>query len=733
MDRRTFLTLMGTASLAAVEDSLPSGSRVAGSTSASHVLNTPDSPIPSADDLAGRWVSFGDLHTLPTVNSFMGGCQVGADLLSIEALTFPAFCQGGNSGALNVDGNALQAAEFQWFPYQVLRKAHTWDGNIELLSAVRMDHQQRCVMFRISVTNHGSRNRVADLQAPLAGMVRWVTDGWGWFIPRPQNPAEFRATLANQGRMLLIRDLHSPAQVAFAFSAHAPASLTADADHGMAQWSLSLPAGGTGNIEIVMTVGGRESDVATQAAQVAARFDSAFTAIHTQWQKTFLAAFQPGNTLFSGHLPTLHTADPDIRRVYYMSVVSLLAMVRGCFSTAHRAYITGSPQCAASLMYFWDTFTWATLHALLDPVNMKNMLRRWLQLNIHSCYAQDMITGRGVGPWYSFNDFVVFNQFLAYIKTTGDTEFLNENIGGRPVIDQLEQMALWWKRLVKPYSPLADYGGRSNLLECVPTYTHVVASLNAANVWMMRQTAELRHRTGQTAQAETLSRKADRLAADVLKLYVPGRGYWNTVHPDGQRIAVRHCIDFFTVAYCMDTDLTAMMKREMTHFAADELLTTHWMRALSLNDAAAPESNRPDHGPMGAYDAWPPFTMEALCRLGQWNIATEFLKRCADTAHEGPFGQSHELLTTHRDSPVRKAQRGGQMYNCSCSGAFAEIIIRNFFGFQCDLDGVINLYSPGADRGFTGTLTHVRTKGKSWTIHSGAKGLALTEERDTES
>jgi hypothetical protein len=730
MDRREFLAVVGTASLVAAGSATGAVSPDDHSGRGQEGTSNNESGIPSADQLAGQWFSFGDLHTLPTINSFMGGCQVGSDLLSIEALTFPAFCQGGNSGALSVDGNVLLAAAFQWFPYQVLRKAHTWDGNVELLSAVRMSHTQRAVMFRISVTNHGKTNRKVHLQAPLTGMIRWITDGWSWFIPRPQNSAEFTATVTDNGHVLLIHDTHSAAQVGFAFSALRPAALTASADHGVAQWDIALQAGETRAVEIVMTVGLTEADVAAQAAQLGIHFNAAFAAAKDEWQNTFNAAFEPGNKIFSGHLPTLRTADPDIRRVYYMSVVSLLAMVRGCFPTAHRAYITGSPQCAASLMYFWDTFTWATLHALLDPVNMKNMLRRWLELNIHSCYAQDMITGHGVGPWYSFNDFVVFNQFLTYIKTTGDTEFLNEMIGGRAVIEQLEQMSLWWKRLVKPYSPLADYGGRSNLLECVPTYTHVVASLNAANVWMMRQTAELRHHAGQPAQAAALSRQAARLAADVLTLYVPGRGYWYTIHPDGQHIPVRHCIDFFTVAYCMEQDLTATMKREMTQFVAGELLTTHWMRALSLNDPAAPESNRPDHGPMGAYDAWPPFTMEALCRLGKWTIAAEFLKRCAYTTREGPFGQSHELLTAHRDSPVRKAYRGGQMYNCSCSGAFAEIIIRNFFGFQCDHNGAVALYSPGTDRGFTGTLTHVRAKEKSWTIHSGAKGLVLTEEGD---
>ena len=37
-----------------------------------------------------------------------------------------------------------------------------------------------------------------------------------------------------------------------------------------------------------------------------------------------------------------------------------------------------------------------------------------------------------------------------------------------------------------PPDELADYGMETNLLECVPTYTHKVAGLNAANAWMMR-------------------------------------------------------------------------------------------------------------------------------------------------------------------------------------------------------------------------------------------------------
>jgi hypothetical protein len=51
------------------------------------------------------------------------------------------------------------------------------------------------------------------------------------------------------------------------------------------------------------------------------------------------------------------------------------------------------------------------------------------------------------------------------------------------------------------------------------------------------------------------------------------------------------------------------------------------MRAQSPHDVAAAYSDRPDHGPMGAYDAWPAVTIDALCRLGYWNVAVPFLRR----------------------------------------------------------------------------------------------------------
>jgi len=721
LDRREFLNAVGTASLIG-GISEPGKPRAVPLNPSALGFNL----IPTADELAGQWMSFGNIHTLPALASTRGACQVGPDMLSIEALTFPPYCQGGSTGRLTIDGQPVNAAEFRWFPHQIQRRAVSWLGGIECKSTVRISSRGRIILFRLAIRNPSPRTHEISLDCPLQGMIRRVEDGWAWFIPRPENASDFEASAMDGGSMIQINDRLSDALTVFAFCGRKPDAILIKAHDGSAHWKMRLSPHGSLNIEMLLCVGNRHEPVAHIARRTAANFDTAFEACRTDWQDLFTAAFEPGNKIFSGHLPILDTPDPAIRRIYYSSVASLLVMMRGCFNTAHQAYVTGSPQCAASLMYFWDTFTWAGVHAMLDPVNMKNMLRRWLQLNIHNCYAQDMITGKGVGPWYSFNDYSVFSQFLTYIKTTGDTAFLNEVIGGRSVIDQLEQMATWWKRLVRPGSSMANYGSAWNLLECVPTYTHIVASLNAANVWMMRQMADLRGVLRENARAETLRSQADRLSREVLTLYVGGKGYWYSLHPGNIKIPVRHCIDFFTVARCMEKDLQPVIRTEMADFVHKQLLTQHWMRALSLQDVAAPESNRPDHGPMGAYDAWPPFTMDGLCRLGHFELAADFLRRTEGVTREGPLGQSHELLTTTYDSPVRKARRGGQMYNCSCSGAFAEVIIRTFFGADFDWQGNLSIFQPATDRTITGTLRNVPEHGKLKNIVSGPHGLSKT-------
>jgi hypothetical protein len=269
---------------------------------------------------------------------------------------------------------------------------------------------------------------------------------------------------------------------------------------------------------------------------------------------------------------------------------------------------------------------------------------------------------------------------------------------------------------------LADYGGAENLLECVPTYIHEVPSFNAANVWMMSRVAAIHEAEGNHSRAEELRTDAIRLLPAVLALYEPGQGVWDSLHRDGSRVEMRHVFDYSSIGLTIPENLSPKMRQEMTDFVERELLTDHWMRAQSLTDPAANSSDRPDHGPMGAFSAWPAETIATMCEFGQFDKALDLMHRVAGVTQEGPFSQSRELLGRTHDAPVRIAFRGLQSYYVSSGASFADTIIREFFGYQPDFlsKGVI---SDPAPRGFEGQLLSVRHENQLLEIGSTVKGI----------
>jgi len=239
---------------------------------------------------------------------------------------------------------------------------------------------------------------------------------------------------------------------------------------------------------------------------------------------------------------------------------------------------------------------------------------------------------------------------------------------------------------------------------------------------MMRRLAAIYDAEGNPGRAEKLRSEAKTLLAAVLNLYEPGQGVFDSLHRDGTRVQMRHVFDYTTVGLTITSDLSEQTRREMTGFVERELLTDHWMRAQSLTDPAATNSDRPDHGPMGAFSAWPAETIAVMSEFGQYGKALDFLHRCAEVTSEGPFSQSRELLGKTSDAPTRIASRGDQDYYVSSGASFAETIIREFFGYQPDW--VTRTTAANREpRGFEGQLLNVSQAGRKLTINSTPRGL----------
>jgi hypothetical protein len=669
--------------------------------------------------MAGAWVPFNKVANPPAVHNFHDMLLVDRDLTSF--FCYPddwLWRKGPRRGypqvSLRVDGREYLCSEFRWFAYRALRR-NTDCGGLVIESDTRMINQERAVLVRVRVRNPGPVSRLVTLALEAAGELR-------------DDEVNSVNTTQRQGYVSVIRPVQRPE------------TLTTNEARIAWQWKASLAPGAEKILEFVAGDGAAGDgprtvqNVQHWTREFAGQFEKCKTALEQRWAD----AFKPGNTHFSGNLPVLTTDNAALARNYYMGALTMLILERTQFPVHPRSFISNGER-APGTQYYWDASMQATAWALLEPAGMRATLRRWLVQNVRSgvftmltqtngfdAKPRNRITG------YAFNACTIFKTAYDYLRVTGDLGFLDERLEtGKTVFERLDEIAADWKTLVPPGGKLASYGENQNLLECAPAYIHAVPSLNAQNVLVMRAMGELHALKGQNSRAAALRQEAADLLPAVLDLYKPGDGVWFGLHNNGQRVELRHCVDYIYVGNALVLDLSPAMRREMTDFVKRELFTRDWMRAMSQKDNAAERSDRPDHGPMGSYDGWIPLTVGVMWRLGAPRDAFEFYCRTAEVTKEGPFAQAHEFYGPDRTAygaPVRVAQRQGCMKECIGGVAFTDVVINTFFGFMPTLDGPAVLVDPHTPRPFTARLTHVRNRAGFATIAADQNGLRIETE-----
>ncbi|HEX3800060.1 MAG TPA: hypothetical protein VH413_15305 [Verrucomicrobiae bacterium] len=678
--------------------------------------------VPLLDEMAGNWLLMKDVANPPDVNNFHDMLLVNRDLTSFSCNPEDWLWAGGDEKfhlgyppiTLTVAGREYPATECRWYPYCALRR-NTNCAGLVVQTDTRMINEQRAVLGHIQIANPATAKTTVELVLSVSGSLQ--ADG-----------------------ISVLNTSQRPGFVTVIYPAVKPDAVTND--HGIIHWcwNMSLPAGGRKEIEFVAGDGHAADARKVQADMMRwkAGFSEEFDGFKQCWEKRWADAFTPGNHHFSGSLPVLVTDNAALKRNYYTGILTMLELERTQFPVSPRSFIT-SGERAPGTQFYWDASMGSTVWALLEPVGMKATLRRWLIQNVRNGTTINLLQTNGFDSTtyshingYAFNACNIFQTTLDYLRITGDFGFLNEKLeNGKTVLQCMDEMATDWKTLVHTDSPLADYGENRNLLECAPAYIGRVASCNAQNVWMMRQDAALQELKGNTARAGELRDDAERLLPAVLSLYKPGDGVWYGLHNDGRRVELRHCVDYIYVGNALSGDLAPGMRREMTGFVERELLMRDWMRAMSLKDAAAAVSDRPDHGPMGAYDGWPALTVGTMWRLGFSGNAFDFYCRTAEVTKEGPFAQAREFYGPRRDqydAPVRIAERDGCMKECISGAAFGDIVISTFFGFAPSVNGKTILADPQTPRPFTGRLLQVSFRGERFTINANEKGaLALKE------
>jgi hypothetical protein len=382
--------------------------------------------------------------------------------------------------------------------------------------------------------------------------------------------------------------------------------------------------------------------------------DSLLPASEDLWRKTWRSAFDSADAAFSGELPDWNLPD-DLLPVAASSVLSAIQSRRTFrLLKGDPVYNISTPRRVEACFYPNDWALAGDLLATLDPGVAWKQLGMALKADIRQNNQVNLLTGQGgdafVSGWPYTVD--VFNCFYVawqlWQRDGGKVDDLKNRVltcpnGDMSLLEVLEDLGLDWRKREVPELGLADYGPKEELLECVSTYAHVVAGLNAGAVWMLRRLSDVYRLINDTEKAESVSREADALATALTgRLYVTGKGYFRAMDPDGNAVEVRHCWDLGMVLFCMGPELPESMVREMVTFFRNELMTPGWIRALSPMDRdAATSGNRADHQYNGAYGAWPAQVAIGLLRVGERDLVLEWLSGLARTARQGPFGQAH--------------------------------------------------------------------------------------------
>lgn len=702
--------------------------------------------VPTLEDLASDCIThgFGDLYSTPATQNEWGYVKASKSVTGINAISFPPFaCCGIPETAwspgylttceLYLDGRLLIVSTPQpnetshiWYPHRIVRQAVT-DG-LSFTAQTFMPSRQRAVAQSIVVKNLGSQLRTFTLGFDLRAAVTRKNEAW--FVNSP-GEADNRVT-ADLARGCLIFEAQHSKAVSVQGVQPEPHGVR---DLRILVFELTLGPGQSKELRYINAIAGEKAEAVESYQRMQAGFRDLMHQNQDAFTDLIRAAFTPGNSAFSGHLPQLITDSEPLWNLYYRGFTNLLFARRTSpDSTYGSTYITLGGRVLPTLSFPWDTSLTSLSLALLDPEPLRRLIENWMVQDMHKHLATDYVSGQAVGPWYAVNDMAILRCAQNYLKVTGNFAWLDTQIDGKPVLDHLVSHALYWKQLDKSGYGLADYGNIENLLEVVSTYLHQVAGMNAGNVSGMRFVAALLYRKGNSTLANRMQAEACTLATRINReLYVQGRGYWRCRQPDGSYNEVRHCYDLLTVLDNMAEDLSSDQKREMSSFFWSELHSSLWMRALSAGDADATWNIRPDHSSIGAYPSWPPLTAKALYKTDTSAEVASWVKQLAKAGNQGPFGQAHfvESVFPPERGGARKAPEDAPYLNdwcCIAAGSFVDMVIDSIFGAELTLYDGIRINSRLRDFDPKARLVNLRYQGRIFALsQSGAQQIGSNQ------
>ena len=618
---------------------------------------------------------FGIINGLATV-----GVQY-KDVASVSGFWSPPYVSSDFMLELRFFGEKAPAASYVWRPFEVVRAGKIRDVNVQTTTLLPYGH--RGGVLAVSLENTGE----LDLEVPLelaAGGTLDKTDVWEFSRALSQSSAPFTFSGGSMAK--------TNGETTLALNT-TEKTVAWNEETSSGSWTVSLPAGETKTLHIAFGLG--DPSIADACRLLVLDVPAHIESTRAEFGRRVEDLFTK--------LPRLTSDNPALEHFYNRSLVHLLTNRWEVPEfVLHPYYSTGSIKGGCVCEYLWNFGEVWEILPLYDPRAMREHIRQFLKIDITQHFAFIPTTGETFGPWYMVNQEKILGLIYYYVKNSGDTAFLNEDVNGRSVMDWVLMNAMYGDDPAKPVA-LIDYGPSNSHLELRRgyPYNHAMPDLNGRRYLNYYIADELCALMGKPVPY--LKERAEALK-QLLKqdLWDPDARWFRFKDATG-KADLRYTVQMFKLfnSPVLDEEQVSGL---LSHLNETEFLSEFGLHGMAKTDIAYDPVDI-DNGGGGACTCFPPQIAERLYKFGKAQEADDILRRILWWGERMPYwGDSlvANSMDYRKDTPLQ----------CTLDGAtVAQCFIFGLFGVEAAFNGDITFRPRQTTLATRVTLTGLNIRG----------------------
>jgi hypothetical protein len=351
-------------------------------------------------------------------------------------------------------------------------------------------------------------------------------------------------------------------------------------------------------------------------------------------------------------------------------------------------YGTGAVKGGCTVNYLWNFGQIFEILQLLDPEAAKQHIKQFIRSGgLYNAYAFYPLNGKSTGTWYMVNQEKIIRHVYHYVKLTGDTDFLKEEVvEGITILEMMIENAMHLDDITQPVKLVdygVDYGATNSHLELRREYKyyHVMPDMNGRRYNNYKRVSELCELMGQP-QPYLMERAEDLKVLLKKELWDPELKWFAFADSQGNK-DMRYQAQMFKL---FDSDVIDEEIKEglISHLNEEEFLSDFGLHSMSKLDPAYDQVDI-DNGGGGNCTSFTPLIIEFLYKDGKTEIADDLLGRILWWGSRMPYFSDSEPaneIDYRQDTPLQS--------NIS-TGVLAQSILFGMFGIDVAFDGTVTI------------------------------------------